>query len=35
MCNAYQLMKQVKGVKVTTVDGKWITGADLVVAPKG
>jgi branched-chain amino acid transport system substrate-binding protein len=35
VCNAYQLMKQVKSGKVTTVDGKWITGADLVVAPKG
>jgi branched-chain amino acid transport system substrate-binding protein len=34
VCNAYQLMKQVKGGKVTTVDGKWITGADLVVPPK-
>src|SRR3954447_4555337 len=34
VCNAYQLMKQVKGGKVTTVDGKWISGADLVVAPK-
>jgi branched-chain amino acid transport system substrate-binding protein len=32
VCNAYQLMKQVKGGKVTTVDGKWITGADLVGA---
>ena len=33
VCNAYQLMKQVKGGKVTTVDGKWITGADLVGKP--
>jgi branched-chain amino acid transport system substrate-binding protein len=29
VCNAYQLIKQVKGGKVTTVDGKFITGADL------
>src|SRR4051794_22602905 len=34
VCNAYQLMKQVKGGKVTTVNGKWISGAALVVAPK-
>ena len=29
VCNAYQLMKQVKDGKVTTVDGKWVSGADL------
>jgi branched-chain amino acid transport system substrate-binding protein len=34
VCNAYQLMKQVKGGKVTTVDGKWITGANLVGKPQ-
>jgi branched-chain amino acid transport system substrate-binding protein len=33
VCNAYQLMKQVKSGKVTTVDNKWITGADLVGKP--
>lgn len=33
VCNAFQLMKQVKGGKVTTVDNKWITGADLVGKP--
>lgn len=29
ICNAYQLIKQVKGGKVTTVDENWVTGADL------
>jgi branched-chain amino acid transport system substrate-binding protein len=28
VCNTYQLMKQVNGGKVTTVDKTWITGAD-------
>ena len=28
ICNTYQLMKQVKGGKVVTVDGKWVSGAD-------
>ncbi|HEY6760763.1 MAG TPA: ABC transporter substrate-binding protein [Baekduia sp.] len=29
VCNTYQLIKQVKGGKVTTVDKTWVTGADL------
>jgi branched-chain amino acid transport system substrate-binding protein len=29
VCNAYQLIKQIKGGKVTTVDENWVTGADL------
>jgi branched-chain amino acid transport system substrate-binding protein len=29
VCNTYQLIKQVKGGKVTTVDENWVTGADL------
>jgi branched-chain amino acid transport system substrate-binding protein len=29
VCNAYQLIKQVKGGKVTTVDKNWVTGASL------
>ncbi|HWI72593.1 MAG TPA: ABC transporter substrate-binding protein [Baekduia sp.] len=29
ICNTYQLIKQVKGGKVTTVDGDWVTGAAL------
>ncbi|WP_324905836.1 ABC transporter substrate-binding protein [Baekduia sp.] len=29
VCNAYQLIKQIKGGKVTTVDGQWVTGAAL------
>jgi branched-chain amino acid transport system substrate-binding protein len=29
VCNTYQLIKQIKGGKVTTVDGKWVTGASL------
>jgi branched-chain amino acid transport system substrate-binding protein len=29
VCNAYQLMKQIKGGKVATVDGTWVTGAGL------
>jgi branched-chain amino acid transport system substrate-binding protein len=29
VCNTYQLIKQVKGGKVTTVDENWVTGAAL------
>lgn len=29
VCNTYQLIKQIKGGKVTTVDQNWVTGADL------
>ncbi|HVI35317.1 MAG TPA: ABC transporter substrate-binding protein, partial [Gaiellales bacterium] len=29
ICNAYQMIKQVKNGKVTTVTGKWVSGADL------
>ncbi|HEY6759823.1 MAG TPA: ABC transporter substrate-binding protein [Baekduia sp.] len=29
VCNAYQLIKQVKGGKVVTVDKDWVTGAAL------
>jgi branched-chain amino acid transport system substrate-binding protein len=29
VCNAYQLIKQIKGGKVTTVDKNWVTGASL------
>jgi branched-chain amino acid transport system substrate-binding protein len=29
VCNTYQLIKQVKGGKVTTVDENWVTGAEL------
>jgi branched-chain amino acid transport system substrate-binding protein len=29
VCNAYQLIKQIKGGKVVTVDKDWVTGAAL------
>lgn len=29
VCNTYQLIKQIKGGKVTTVDKNWVTGASL------
>jgi branched-chain amino acid transport system substrate-binding protein len=29
VCNTYQLIKQVKSGKVTTVDKTWVSGADL------
>ncbi len=34
ICNTYQLMKQIKGGKATTVDSEWVTGADDFTPPR-